>query len=178
VAISIPFVSGLVGGLLLLLTACQPKLLLPKYEAADNSQLPPLPAYPGFSPISFCQLPAFPRQLVYVRGLYTTDNREYSDFESLRDSSFMTAPCREIELTLPSAYQLPPLLRAKFDALGQDDYSTQYLVVDAIGQYDQDNPEGYGNLEYYKGRFVVRELVQVTHVVVKKRKGHRILLID
>jgi hypothetical protein len=70
-------------------------------------------------------------------------------------------------------------MQAKLSAIHQDgDYRTHYLVVGAIGQYDQDKPEEYGHLGYHKGRFVVRELVQVTHVVVKKRKGHRILFIN
>jgi hypothetical protein len=70
-------------------------------------------------------------------------------------------------------------MKAKLSAIHQDgDHRTHYLVVDAIGQYDQEKPEGYGHLGYHKGRFVVSELVQVTHVVVKKRKGRRILLID
>jgi hypothetical protein len=179
-ATSTILVSSLFGGLLVVLTACQPQLLLPLYEPADSSKLPPLRAYPGLEPISFCQLPTLPRQLVYVRGLYTAGNGESSDFQPL-DARSSTAPlCLEgLELTFPSAEQLPLPIKAKFLAMHQvGDYRTHYLVVDAIGQYEQDKPGGYGHLGGHKGQFVVRELVQVTHVVVKKRKGQRILLID
>jgi hypothetical protein len=180
VATSLPLVKGLVGGLLLVLTACQPKLFLPIYEASDSNKLPPVPAYQEFRPINFCQLPAFSRQLVYVRGLYTSDNRESSDFQPLEARSPTEPPCLgAVELTLPSADQLSPAMQAKLSAIHQDsDHRTHYLVVDAIGQYDQDKPAGYGHLGYHKGRFVVRELVQVIHVVVQKRKGRRILFID
>jgi hypothetical protein len=179
-ATSIRLIPSLFGGMIFVLTACQPQLFLPLYEAADNSKLPPLRVYPGFEPISFCQLPAFTQQLVYVRGLYTSGNRESSDFQPLEARSPTGQPCIDaIELTFPSADQLPPPMKAKFLAIHQDeDYRTQYLVVDAIGQYEQDKPGGYGHLGGHKGQFVVRELVQVTHVVVKKRKGRRILLIN
>ena len=178
-ALPSPLVSSLFGGLLLVLTACQPQLLLPLYESVDKSNLPPLRTYPGFTPISFCQLPALPRQLVYVRGLYTSGNRESSDFQPLEAHSLMEPPCLEaLELAFPNT-ELPALMKAKFRAIHQDgDYRTQYLVVDAIGQYEQDKPGGYGHLGGHKGQFVVREFVQVTHVVVKKRKGRRFLLID
>jgi hypothetical protein len=151
-ATSTQFVPGVVGGLLLALTACQPRLFLPVYESADSSKLPPLRLYQGFKPIDFCQLPAFARQLVYVRGRYTSDNRESSDFEPLQARSSTEPQCLgAVELTLPSYDQLPPAMRAKLIAIHQDDnHRIQYLVVDAIGQYDQDKPGGYGHMGYEK----------------------------
>ncbi|WP_382319539.1 hypothetical protein [Hymenobacter bucti] len=117
------------------------------------------------SPVPFCQLLALRNQLVYVRGSYSGLD-EYWSFNAMGKHCENFLP---VELTLSEQVIAP--FQAQFNTV-RNNYMNQYLVVDAIGRYEDEKVTGYGHLGHNKGQFVVQQLVQVQVVAAKgERRG-------
>lgn len=161
-ASSTPKIGLVATFLLVVLAGCQ-QLLAP---AVARRPLPSALPYQGMSPVTFCQLPALRNQLVYVRGTYSGLD-EYWSFNSASKHCENSLP---VELTLSEQAIAP--FQAQFNTV-HDKYLNYYLVVDAIGRYEDEQVHGYGHLGHNKAQFVVQQLVQVQVVAVKgpKRRG-------
>ncbi|MCC3156142.1 hypothetical protein LJ737_02780 [Hymenobacter sp. 15J16-1T3B] len=168
-------ISCLLGGALLsLLGACQTGHFVTDKRFAVK--LPPLRPYHGMVPVGFCQLPEVKKRLVYVRGTYSGVD-EYWSFSPHWPSNHADKACwgtTKVELTLPDTLQVPTDMQAKFDSTHQS-YPNHYLIVDAVGRYEDNQPGGYGHVGHNKAQFVVAKLVQVRLVTVS-RKGR--ILVD
>lgn len=145
--------------LLLLVCSCHTRWLGPTVR-----RLPAALPYKEMHPVDFCQLPTLRNQLVCVRGIYSGIANEYWWFTSVGP------PCTPdigVELTFPD--QVPASFQAKIDIMRQ--YSdTHCLVVDALGRYEDEQTNGYGQLGHNKAQFVVQELIQIQLVTLKRRK--------
>ena len=131
--------------------------------------VPLMQPYNDMVPVSFCQLPTTKKQVVYVRGAYSGIDEYWSFYPYGRpnaaDKDCLGQP--RVELTLPD--QVPDDVQAKLRRLHASD-ANHYLVVDAIGSYEDEQPGGYGHLGHNKAQFIVQKLVQVTLVTTKRRK--------
>jgi len=113
--------------------------------------------------MAFCQVPNHKNERVYTRFYYTG----VDEYWSLHAPNRKECPTVKAELDLPDSLEISPeFLKLLRDV--HDNYTTAYLIIDAIGVYDDSNKAGYGHLGSNKANFKVQWLVNVQIVDKKK----------
>ncbi|OOQ60270.1 hypothetical protein [Mucilaginibacter pedocola] len=113
--------------------------------------------------IVFCNVPDHKNERVYTRSYYAG----VDEYWSLKAPDSKECPTVKAELDLPDSLEIRP----EFLQLLREvhiNYTTSYLIIDAIGVYSDSNKAGYGHLGSNKANFKVERLVDV-QLVKKKR---------
>jgi len=108
----------------------------------------------------FCDLPHYTGTTVYLKSYYAGID-EYWSLDNIEKK-----PCKPnltVDLQFSGTNPFDP--PAKFQSLflkAHENYHNTYLLIEAIGVFENDSKTGYGHLGSNKSRFVVSELLNVT----------------
>ena len=108
--------------------------------------------------VSFCDLPQFKGKQVYLRCYYSG----IEEYWSLKDIEKKNCSPK-LRIDLQFAGKNPFLVPKKFEKAFsdvRDNYYNSFLLIEAIGMFENDNKSGYGHLGSNNARFIISELVK------------------
>ena len=102
-----------------------------------------------------CELPAHKGELVYTRFTYSGVD-EYWGLHS------PDKKCDNINayLEIPDSVEIKPEYNKLFKDVHKQYWKT-YLIIDAIGKFDDSNKNGYGHLGSNNSQFIVKWIIDV-----------------
>jgi hypothetical protein len=107
--------------------------------------------------ISFCDLPKYKGQKVYLQSKYAGIDEYWSLFPV--DKKCKEKISVELEFKEGIGY-IPTQYQNLFDSVYSSYWNT-YLLINAVGIFDNDNKNGYGHLGSNNSRFVVLEIIDI-----------------
>ncbi|MGY4538562.1 hypothetical protein ACVW0P_002982 [Mucilaginibacter sp. UYNi724] len=119
--------------------------------------------FPEF--IDFCKVPEHKKELVYTRFYYSGTDEYWSIYSMEKQCNSVKA-----ELDIPENVERWNKYKHYFKEI-HDHYWDRYLIIDAVGTYDDSNKTGYGHLGTNPANFVVKYLVDVQQVIKVKKKN-------
>lgn len=138
--------------------------------AAQRKQIifpPPVFGFDVPQFIDFCEVPEHKKELVYTRFYYSGIDEYWSIYPNNKKCNNVKA-----DLEIPDSIERWEEYKHYFTDI-HDHYWDRYLIIDAIGTYDDSNKTGYGHLGANAANFVVKYLVDVQRVIKKKKKASK-----
>ncbi|MES2268441.1 MAG: hypothetical protein V4520_16880 [Bacteroidota bacterium] len=115
--------------------------------------------------IDFCEVPEHKNELVYTRFYYSGIDEYWSIYPASKKCNNVRA-----DLDIPESIGRWNEYKQYFKDI-HNHYWDRYLIIDAIGTYDDSNKSGYGHLGTNPAKFVVKYLVNVQRIVNVKKKA-------
>jgi hypothetical protein len=115
----------------------------------------PISNYIHIPGVSFCDLPKHEGQLVAIRAVYSG----VDEYWALNAQEKCKTPIN-VELDPGEGGPIPAKYRSLFDS-AYSSYWNTYLVLEATGIYESSKLKGYGHLGLNKGRFTVKDYLNV-----------------
>lgn len=137
---------------------------------AQNKQVIFPPPVFGFSVpefIDFCKVPEHKQELVYTRFYYSGIEEYWSIYSDSKRCNNIKA-----ELEIPENVERWNEYKHYFKDV-HEHYWDRYLIIDAIGTYNDGNKRGYGHLGTNPANFVVKYLINVQRVINEKKKAFK-----
>lgn len=105
--------------------------------------------------ISACGLPAHKNELVYTRFIYSGVDEYWGLHSADKKCSSINA-----YLEIPDSVEIRPEYNKLFKSVHKQ-YRKTYLIIDAIGKFDNSNKNGYGHLGSNNSQFIVKWIIDV-----------------
>jgi len=116
--------------------------------------------------IRFCDLPKYKNQLVHIKCKYSG----YEEYWSLKNEKIKCDSALRIELEFKDERDVPKEYEKIFEEV-YNNYWKSFLVIEAIGIFENDRKTGYGHLGTNNGRFIVSKIIEITLVKKQKRRS-------
>lgn len=143
-------------------------LLISGIVCAQKKQIifpPPVLGMDSPEFIDFCKVPCHKKELVYTRFYYNGIKGCWSIYSNTKECANLKA-----ELEIPESVEMRKEFIKYFKNV-HEHYWDRYLIIDAIGTYDDSIKSGYGNLGSKPANFIVKYLIDVQQVINKKKKA-------
>lgn len=114
--------------------------------------------------VSFCDLPKYKGQRVYLKSYYSGID-EYWSLKSTEKRKCDSTLTVDLQFSGYSPFLPPKKFEDVFTKVVEN-YHNSYLLLEAVGMFENDRKEGYGHLGSNNSRFIVSELVKAT--IIKK----------
>jgi hypothetical protein len=114
--------------------------------------------------VSFCDLPGYKGQKVYLKCYYSGID-EYWSLSNIKKKKCKPDLTVDLQFSGYSPFMTPEKFQDVFSEV-HDNYNNSYLKIEAIGLFENDSKHGYGHLGHNNARFTVSELIKAE--LVKK----------
>lgn len=114
--------------------------------------------------VSFCDLPRYKGQQVYLKSYYSGID-EYWSLSSTEKRKCNPELTVDLQFAGFNPFQ-PPVQYENVFRKVHESYHNSYLLMEAVGAFDNERRGGYGHLNSNNSRFVVSEIIKVT--IIKK----------
>lgn len=110
--------------------------------------------------VSFCDLPKYQGQKVYLKSYYSGID-EYWSLKSIEKRKCNPALSVDLQFAGYNPFLPPQQFEEVFTEV-HERYHNSFLLLEAVGVFENDRKEGYGHLGSNNSRFVVSEIVKAT----------------
>ena len=114
--------------------------------------------------VTFCDLPKYKGQQVYLKCYYSGID-EYWSLSSTEKKKCNPDLTVDLQFTGYNPFQPPQQFEEVFRKVHQS-YHNSYLILEAVGTFENDRKSGYGHLGSNNSHFVVSEIKKAT--LIKK----------
>lgn len=109
--------------------------------------------------VSFCDLPLYKGKQVYLKCYYSGID-EYWSLKNIKPGDCNSKLSVDLQFTGYNPFNPPEKFETVFREASEN-YNT-YLLIEAVGIFENGNKNGYGHLGSNNSRFIVSELIKVT----------------
>ena len=110
--------------------------------------------------VPFCDLPQYNGKTIYLKAYYSGID-EYWSLKNTEKKQCKPYLNVDLQFSGTNPFNPPEKFQSLF-LMAHENYHNTYLLIEAIGMFENDSKTGYGHLGSNKSRFVVHELLNVT----------------
>jgi hypothetical protein len=112
--------------------------------------------------ITFCDLPKFAGRPVYLTSYYSGID-EYWSLKNIKQKACSSKLTVDLQFAGYNPFN-PPEKFEKVFREAHENYHDTYLLIKAVGVFEQDRKNGYGHLGSNNARFVISEIIEASFI--------------